>query len=548
MRCSVLLLASLLGACGPWQAPDAPDPRPTPLPSPTPAEAGVWNPPISDALLRNPDHGWVASNPDRPWEAISTRVGGGEPYRVASVIEMTMPLSQWFAPFDGSDPDDAAAGSAAARVQEAIDRRRYVGLGIYADDVSDLPTGWTTTDVPFDPTDPLQTSPDGLISLVDLGDRTAPNYADPDYWQQLLSVIAALGERFGEEPGVAFVHVSGFGDRGSFTFSDPDPWFNDATAPFTAVTYQTFSNAVATTWDQSFPLATAFLSWQSIEHAFDEDIFLDMLLGEDFQLRDGCLGGCDQPEFDRFPGGSGTPFPADDPYGGWLPGDLADSKVLLGAGGLGGIADWRLAEADGTWDSAALGSVDGYMDLVFESSLAHSSLRFATLSDRACHSEWVTAAAPVGSPCGTQSVGDVWAPLLDYGRRMGTRYAVTEVRAPSRDVSGSVWAIEIDITNLGDGRAVVDREIEVGFLDRSDREPLDLVTFEPQPPTSAWTPGQTTTLLVELPTADLYSADPAAYSLYLRMKDERAFGGGIELAHDDRDESGRHVLASWPAE
>ncbi|MCP4806777.1 MAG: hypothetical protein GY884_15650, partial [Proteobacteria bacterium] len=220
------------------------------------------------------------------------------------------------------------------------------------------------------------------------------------------------------------------------------------------------------------------------------------------------------------------------------PGDLADTKQLLTSSGLGGIADWRIAEDEGTWDTATYGSVDDYMDTVFGAAIEHSSLRFATLSDSACRSEWVIGATPEGSVCSGQVAGDVWEPLLEYGRRMGTRYAVTEVRAATPEVTGSQWSIEVDMVNLADGRDFSDRQIEFGFLDRSNREPLDTLVLTPDPPLTQWTPGQTVTLLVDVPTAGLNAEDPAAYSLYVRILDERAFGGGIELAHDDRDDSG----------
>jgi hypothetical protein len=548
VRTLPILLLLALSACAPWVAPDAPDPTPTPAPTPTPPEPGRWTPSISDALLRNPDAGWVASNPNRSWASITTRAGGAEPYRAASVIDMTMSLADWLAPADGSDPDDAATGSGAGRVQEALDRRRYVALGIFADDVDDLPAAWATTDTPFDPSDPLQASPDGLISVLDLGDRVAPNYADPDYWQRLGSVVAALGDRFGGAPGVAFVHVSGIGDGGMFTFADPAPWFEGSAAPFTEITWPVITNTVATTWEQSFPFSTPFLSWRSIEHAFDQGAFLDMLANENFQLQDGCLGGCDEPDFDRFPGGPGTPYPDDDPFGGWLPGELAGSKALLGAGGLGGIADWRMAERDGGWDEGAFGPVDEYLGSVLDAALAHSGLRFVSLGGSACRSEWVTADVLASTPCATQTPGDLWAPIEEFGRRLGTRYAVLEVRAPSQEPSGSAWPVEIDVANLGDGRDFDDRVIEVGFQDLGSGEPLDTVTLEPDPPTSQWTPGSTSTLLVDLPLAALNSADPDAFALTIRLPDDRAFGGGIELAHDERDDAGRHVLVRWPAE
>lgn len=546
MSRSPLLLLVLLCACQPWVNPLGPAATPSPTPTPEVIEPGLWNPAQSSAILRNPNGGWVASNPNLSWSALQNRVSGGEPYRAASVIEMHLSLRDWLAPGDGSDVDAAATGSGAGRVQAALDRRRYVALGAYANSVDDLPPGWATTDVPWDPADPLQASPDGLIATVDLGDRIAPNYADPDYWQKLNSVVAALGDRFAAEPGIAYVQVSGIGDDGHFGFEDPGPWFDDAGAPFTWITWPVVTNTVATTWDDSFPNSAGFLSWRSIEHAFDAEDYREMLENEDFQLRDSCLGGCAEPEFDRFPGGAGAPYPPDDPYGGWLPGDFAEQKTLLGAGGLGGFAEWRIAERDGTWDSGTYGPMQDHLELALDAGLAHGNLRFALLAESACKSEWILADSPPSSPCGTQTVGDLWPPVVDYGQRLGSRFLVTEVRSERQEIFGTGWVGQVDITNLADLPADRDHILEFGFLDLSNREPLNFVEITPAIGTSQWSPGATTTIDVELPIDLLRAADPAEFALYLRVLDERAFGGGLEIAHDDRDEDGRHVLVTWP--
>jgi hypothetical protein len=546
----------------------------------TPAPQGVWHPEVTDELLRNPDAGWVASNPNQDWVSLEERAGG-EPFRPASVIYVRGSAAEWCEPADGSDPGDAGAGELATRLSEAISHGRYAAFRIYADSLEDLPSGWPTT---TEPASALGDLPDGLVRLIDVaagppgsgddddsagdddsaaGDDDSagpedpphspvwvPDWSDPDYRSYHGELVRALGERFAGEPGIAFVDVGGVGTLGSWDLGDEGPWFLGDPPRFTEASWVAMLTLYADLYEGWFPDTPLYVGWAALASAGVARPEAEAgLLDNGVHVRDDCMGGCAAPDFDRFPDeGSGNPYPADDPYGGWLPAELWEDFSIQYEGGLGGIGNWRLLDQQGTWDEGSWGDFSSYFERMMDVHIHYAPPSLVSLAASACVSEWVVAATPPAAACGSHTPGEIWSPLLSYGRQLGYRYVVSEVRAtPDWDIADPL-PVEIDVRNDGVARAFEDRDVEFGLSRASDGEIVGVPALgTPDAPTSQWLPGETHTVSAEIPTSAVEFDDDEPLRLWVRFVDEGAFGGGIQLPHPGRTADARHFVAHWPA-
>ncbi|MCP4871916.1 MAG: DUF4832 domain-containing protein [Proteobacteria bacterium] len=577
-----LLAAVLLVGCGSgWEPVEPPTSTPADDDDATGPETVTLVPELLEGAVRNPDAGWIASNPNRDWGAL-TSTAGGDPFRVASVIQVTGTLREWYEPGDGSNPDGLANGNKAGFIDEAIDRGRYAALRLYADTVEDLPPAWPTN------TDPPEPFPDGVIALVTIGEPTGddddsagddddsagddddsagddddsaaetgggdgviyrPHYGDPDYFLFVAPMIAALGDEFGDEVGLAYVDVSGVGVGGSWDFEHPELWFDGGPATFSETSW---AAGVATWIDQyadAFDGVPLFLPYRALSHAgVQADTLIESLPSDNVQIRDDCMG-CPEPDFDRFPDeGSGDPYPADDPYGGFLPAELwPDHRILYDAALLDGLGAWRFADTAGTWDEGTYGSFAAFFQRTLDVRFQYAPPSMMVLSGKACTSEWMIAAAPPSTACGTHSDDAVWAPITSYGDQLGYRYVVTEVRLRPDWENLTVLDVEFDVANTGGTRAYADRVIEVALVDVASGEAQTPVVVEADPSTSQWGPGSTRTLTASIPLGTTSFDSTDAWALTVRFVEPRAFGGGISLPHATVGDEARHVLASWPA-
>ena len=570
-----LLAALLLAGCGGWQQVEPPTPTPFDDDDATEEPTPVV-PQLLPGAVPNPDSGWIARNTSHSWTSLSDRAGG-EPFRVASVVHVSGTLEQWFSPADGSDPADVAVGNRAGVVIEALDQGRYVALRLYADTPEDLPDAWETT------TDPPGFIPDGRISLVQVdfipdGDDDddsatddddsatddddsatgrdargggtpvyAPNYSDPDYRDYVSAMLSTLGDRFASETGLAFVDVAGIGIGGSWDFTDIEPWFG-AGGVFTEASWAAQVLTWVDIYEGLFPDVPLYLPYRALSLSGEAaDDIIPGLTKDLLGISDVCAGGCLDPDVTRFPGEGGTPYPADDPFGGWLPASLYEDHPILYEGGLGGLGSWRLANATGDWDEDSFGPFASYFPQQLDARFRHAPASFLVLSGTPCTSEWVIASSPPPSACAQQSAGSIWPPIDDYGERAGYRYVVTEVRVRPDWENSSSLQVEIDIENHGSTRAFRDRSIELAFVLEATAEATAPVSVELKEPTSTWLPGTTVTLAAELPTTDLSFGDEDRWLLTIRMLEPRAYGGGIRLPHPVVGSEARHVLATWPA-
>ena len=578
-----LLAAALLTGCDGWQTVEPPTPPPFDDDDATDEPVAI-TPQLLPGAVANPDAGWIATNTSHSWTSLSDRAGG-EPFRVASVVYVVGSLRDWFAPADGSVAATVATGNRAGVVIEALDQGRYVAFRLHANSVDDLPPAWeTTTDEPGfiphgrvslvqvdfipDPgdddddsaTDDDDSAADDDDSAADDDDDSArseprgggtpvyaPNYSDPDYRDLVSGMLSALAERFASETGLAFVDVSGVGRDGGWDFDDTEPWFGPA-AVFTEASWA----AQVITWidiyEGLFNGVPLFLPYRALalsgEAADDITPGLEKgLLG----LRDDCAGGCTSPDVTRFPGEPGSPYPADDPYGGWFPGELYEDHPILYASGQGGIGSMRLADATGAWDSSTFGPFASYMATQFDTRFRHGPASFVTLSGTPCTSEWVIAADPPPSACAQQSPGSMWPPITEYGERAGYRYVVTEVRLRPDWENVGTLEVELDVENQGAARAHRDRQVHLAFVDEATGEATVPVEIELEEPTSSWGPGESVTLTAELTTSELSFGTDDRWALTIRLLDSRAYDGGIRLPHPVIGSEARHVLATWPA-
>jgi len=537
----------------------------------TPADVVEVVPPVESDPVLNPDAGWVAFNPNQSWSSLEARAGG-EPFRIASVIYTRADSASWAAPTDGSDPGLVATGSMAGQVAEAIGHGRYVGLRVHATTSDDLPSGWPTT------TAEPELVPDGVISLVLVGGEPgddddsasddddsasddddsasgardepvwAPNYSDPDYRDLHAAQVAALAGRFAADPGLAFVDVGGVGEGGGWDFADPAVWFSGPEPVFTEVSWAATAQFYADLYEGLFPDVPVFIPWPAIAHAgAAADQVRDALLSRGLHIRDDCVG-CDEPDFDRFPDeGSPDPYPPEDPYGGWLPAELWPDHALQYEAIDAGFGSWRLADADGEWDEAAHGPFEAWFRRMLDVRLQYAPPSLVALSGTACTSEWVIAADPPDTACGSQTPGAVWAPLVEYGEQLGYRYEVTSVRLRPDWSEVDLLDVEVDIVNRGSARAFVDRAVELALFEVDADEPLDPVPVTLPSPTSEWLPGQQVTLSASLPVEDLsFGDDVLGWALTIRVLEPRAFGGGIALPHPRMGDDAHYVLATWP--
>jgi hypothetical protein len=584
-------LGLLLSHCGGnWEQVEPPTPNPfdDDDDATTPAPPDVVVPELLAGPVRNFDAGWVAHNPNQSWSSLVARAGG-VPFRPASIVYTRASSATWAEPNDGSNPDAIAVGTTAALLHEAIAQGRYAALRIHATEPDDLPSAWETTQ------EPAALIPDGRISLVLLsgspgddddsagddddsagddddsaGDDDdsgaddddsaarstgrddavwAPNYADPDYRDLHAAQIAALGASLSDGPGLAFVDIGGVGALGGWDFEDPEPWFGGAQPIFSEASWAATVMFYADLYESAFPGVPLFIPYEAVAWAGEaRDEVTQALVSRGVGIRDDCMGGCLEPDFDRFPGQDGEPYPADDPYGGWLPAELWQDHPIQYEGSLGGLGTWRLEDNQGDWDVGTWGAFDAYFRRMLDVRVEFAPPSLVSMSGTACTSEWVVAADPPGSACAPQTPGAIWEPLVGYGEQIGYRYVVTEVRVRPDWEDGDQLEVEFDLSNAGSARSFADRQLQMAFVDVASGVAQEPASVTLPSETSAWLPGTSVTLTASLSTAGMDFAGGAAWALTLRVVEPRAFGGGIALPHPTVGDEARHVLASWPFE
>ena len=539
-------------------------PDPTPPEQTTPAPPVEVIPPLTNELLLNPDGGWVASAGAESWATLTTRAGGDAPFSVASVIEFRGTLAEWLAPGDGSDPNQAATSDLSNAVRAALDNDRYVALRLVGLVADDLPPTWPTS------TDPPQILPDGVLSLLveDVGDDddsagddddsagddddsarggSGPEYinpADPDWIQYQQAVLSVLADAFASEPGLAFVTVGGVGTDGTWDLPDSVSWFGVAgQAPFTEPSWVStvgfYSELYRGMFGDDVP---AFIGWTVLREAGASAVNLvSVLEGDEISLRDDCFGGCSEPDFDRFPEeGSTNPYPADDPYGGWLIGEHHGVLGAAAAGGQGGLGAWRAAEAGGSWDSATFGGVQEHLARMMEVRQRYAPPMFVSLGDDACAAQAAVATAPTASLCADQAAG-VWAPLQTHGQTIGPRLQITRVGLPGNWHALDPVPLEIDVTNAGGAAPRTHRTLEIVFRDGAGAELLS-TTVDAE---ALDAPSLTGTRALEL---DLSLASVPAVgtevTISVRLPHPRTFDGWLRMPHPGVDGEGWYPVAT----
>lgn len=539
-------------------------PEPTPPDDPTPAPPVEVVPTTSNDLLLNPDGGWVASAGSEPWSTLVQRAGGDEPFAVASVIEFRGTIAEWMAPGDGSDPTTVATGAMATAVQAALDNGRYVALRLVGETEEDLPASWPTAQ------EPAGLLPDGILSLVtpeggddddsagddddSAGDDddsarggAGPawiNVADPDWIQYQQVILDQLSQRFGGEPGLAFVTVGGIGVDGTWQLPPEVDWFGAAgDAPFTEPSWVStvgfYSELYRGAFGDGVP---AFIGWTVLREAGSSaDSLVSVLAGDEISLRDDCFGGCSEPDFDRFPDeGSGNPYPSDDPYGGWLIAEHHEELGAAAAGGLGGLGSWRAAQAAGSWDTGAFGSAQDHLDRMMEIRQRYAPPLFVSLGDDACASQYAVAVAPSGSLCTDQASG-TWSPLLTHGVSIGPRLHIARIGMPGNWPELSPFALELDLANAGGAAPRTERTLELEIRDDAGTV-LWSTTFDAAAvQATSLTGSRALEASVEL------SARPPAgvtVSVHARLPYTRSFDGALRMPHPDAGDGGWYEVAT----
>ena len=545
-------------------------PDPTPVDEITPAPPLEVSPTLTDTLLLNPDGGWVASAGSESWSELANRAGGDAPFSVASVIEFRGTLADWVAPGDGSDPNQAATGDMATAVQAALDNGRYVALRLVGVTPLDLPAAWPTSP------DEAGLLPDGILSLLGVpsgddddsagddddsagddddsagdDDDSARggdllgwiNVADPDWIQYQQAILSAISGRFAGDPGLAFVTVGGVGVDGTWQLPEQVSWFGGAGQdPFTEPSWVATVGFYSELYRGLFGAVPAFIGWTVLRDAGGSASQLSNVLGGDeISLRDDCFGGCAEPDFDRFPDeGSGDPYPASDPYGGWL---LAEYEGALGAaaaGGLGGLGAWRAAENGGTWNAASFGAVQSHLERMMEVRVRYAPPMYVSLGDDACASQYAVTPAPTGALCADQSSG-VWEPLLDLGPSIGPRLHVARVAVPGNWYELEPFDLEVDLANANGAAPRSERSLEIELRD-AEGVAVGSVTFDED---AVSAPGLTGTRTLSAPVQlDPQPTAGDSITIVARLPLIRSFDGWLRLPHPGVDSDGWYPVAT----
>ncbi|MCO4770967.1 MAG: hypothetical protein KDA24_13115 [Deltaproteobacteria bacterium] len=532
----------------------------TPEPEVTPAPPVVVTVGSAQVPLRQPDGGFIATNDGRSWSELEA-LTDGEVFGLASAVEVVGTLAEWLEPGDGADASAAATGTLAGYVAEAIANERYAAIRITAEGPEDLPSAWPTT------TDPPGFVPDGVISLLEYGDAPGDDddsagddddsagddddsagddddasrndedsvdggsrdvvqyvdWSDPDFFQLHGAVVQALGDRFADGPGLAFVTVGGAGAEGMWRL--PDEVGPVGNGLFTEATWFSTVGLYTELYRGAFDDVPAHIAWTVVRDAgVNAEALRGTLDGDDVAFRDGCFGGCQEFDWDRFPGESGEPYPSEEPFGGWLPG--GSGVGLVAGGGLGGVGGWRRAEESGSWDDAVFGTVTQHLDRALTVAQAHAELRWMSLGDTACLSAWAVAAAPSGSSCDEQA-GE-WSELAKWTwssedrRAVGARVELRTVSLPGNWVELGQFDLELELVNAGMATAEP-RPWEVRFVDLGGS-----VVAEATVNVGALDGGESTERVVAIA---LDGAVPSGdVQIEVRVPETRAFGGRMPLA------------------
>ncbi len=566
---SLICLLALAGGCSvsfdPISTGDDPFGDFTPPPEVTPAPPVVVDIPPSDVPLRGPDGGFVATNEGRSWSDLAA-LSDGEVFAAASVIEVRGTLREWMLPSDGSDSGAAGTGTWAGYVSDAIGAGRYAAIHITGARPEDLPPAWPTT------TDPPGVIANGVISLLTYGEPPGDDddsagddddsagddddsaartprevvqyidWSDPDLFSLHGSIVQALGARFADQPGLAFVTVGGVGEGGRWQMPAEVPPVGPG-GLFTAPSWVSVVGLYTELYRGSFRDVPAAISWTVLRDAGpNREALESVLAGDEVSVRDDCFGGCTAFAWDRFPGEGGEPYPSADPFGGWIPGELVGVDVTLG-GGLGGIGGWRRADVSGSWDAATFGTPGAHLDRMMQVAQRHAPPRWVSLGETACLSSWALAAAPSGASC-AQQVG-LWTELDKHRTADGDRLAlgprpeVRRVSAPANWRELGSFVLTIELTNAG-GAPLVPRDLEVRLVEDAGAE---LVAASL--PASALAGGEASSLDFDLfvPSAATVTG---AVQVQIRIPEPRAFGGFVPLPQP-ADGDGWSVLATLPA-
>jgi len=547
-----VLAAALLAGCpgqfDPISPPGDPFEDVTPPPAVTPGPPVVVSHPRTPTTLRHLDGGFVATNEGHSWAALQA-MAGAEPFPLASVIEVEGSLREWLLPADGSQTGDAAAGTWAGYVAEALAAERYVALRLTALTPEDLPAAWPTTE------DPPGTLPDGRLSLLVYGDGPgddddagddddsagddddsaggAPgddddtsvvryvDWSDPDFFQLHGGVVQALADRFADEPGIAFVTVGGVGLRGLWTLPDEVPPVG-AGGVFTPGSWLSVVGLHTEVYRGAFPDIPVVAGLSVLDQAGDQQGGVDNTLsGDAIGLRDACFGGClGAVDWDRFPGEPGTPF-GGDPYGGWWPGGRSTELVL--GGGQGSLGGWRVAELAGTWDGTAWGTPAEHLDRALQIAATHAPARWVSLGDDACLSaqaQSATATDDCAPATGTWTALERWTFADGERLAVGARVELREVTVPDNWRALDAVPVGLTIENIGmvDG---ADRPWELRL--RAGEQVLAATTAEPGAVAAGatWEGEASATWDADVPDGPVV--------LEVRVPEERAFGGVMAL-------------------
>ena len=552
-RSFLVLLALLCGCAGTFD-PIVTDSDPfgdfTPPPEVTPAPPVTLTVTSPSEGLRSLDGGFVATNDGRSWADLSALTDDG-PFALASVIEVRGTLGEWLLPSDGGNPSAAENGIWAGYVAEAIAAQRYAAIRITLASADDLPAAWPTT------TDPPPPIADGVISLLSYGDEPGDdddsagddddsagddddsasgarelvhyvNWTDPDVFQLHGAVVAALAARFADDPGLAFVTVGGVGANGMWELPPEVPPVGGG-GVFTEASWFSLAGLTTEIYRGSFPSVPAYMGWRVLAQAGpNQDALLSTLRGDDVHLRDDCFGGCAGADWDRFPAeGSADPFPASDPFGGWLPGAVDDIDLMIG-GGLQGIGGWRRAEVSGSWDVSAFGAVTEHLHRSMEIAARYAQPRWVSLGEDACMSAWAVAATPSGSACSPQS--GAWTELGQYGWANGDRPAVgarPELRAvtvPGNWEELGLFTLSITLVNAGSA-PLIPRALDLRLVG-DDGEEWAAATASIDPLSA----GSEVSLQYSI--SPETATPPASLHVEVRSPEERAFGGFMPLLGD----------------
>jgi len=437
----------------------------------------------SNALVINPDCGWVAYNYEDSYATRQQIAQGREPFALASVIYTRHPVSAW------ENEDGSFEGSAPLKLLEDWSQHgRAVGFRIYANTADHLPEHVRDA---VEIIDPLETR----------GEAVRIAYWDPNYIAHHRKLVEFLGKQLSNSPLLAYVDIGGVGDTGG-------EWFFENRHPYdrTGLTDEIFLDMLKsfiTMYRQAFPQTRLFISYDAIVQAKSKHKeALALILENDIGVRDDGLGG--------------WPWPREHaPPESWpMPKFWPDVPVLFeGSGRGGGVYGWKMQRKDPA-----------------------RILRWAL---RKCHPSYINlGGAETTSEKACAELKDL---LLKYGRKLGYRFVLLEASYPARLKPGATATISMRWANRGTSPCYADRKMELSLCDDA-ATPVATIQAMPDPPTTAWAPESEQDLSMTLSIPETVTSREYKLRIGILMGNPRAPKQWVKTATANAEDNGQITI------